>query len=99
MAKNTILSNPVTVTASDTTSTELQFTQSQIIPLELKNVNLAFIKVTVGTFQFNVGSDVVSTSASYTVGDVVPPIQFTNGAKNIFYKATTISDKFQIVAS
>lgn len=98
-AKATLLSNPVLVTSSDTSSSEIQFTQVQVIPLELQGVNLAIIKVISGTFQFNVGSAVVSTSASYTVGDIVPPLQFINGAKNIFYKAGASSQTFQIAAS
>lgn len=98
-AKETLLSNPVLVTSSDTNSSEVQFTQDQILPTDIRGIVTLFITIVSGTFQFNVGSAVVSSSASYTVGDTVPPITIVNGAKNLFYKAGAGSQTFKVSAA
>lgn len=71
---------------ADGSSHEIQF------DVEFNNLmgatQIAFINVVSGTFKFNVGGPCSETGATYTSADLVQPIPFINGSKNIFYEAT-----------
>lgn len=97
MASVPVANNPAIVTAADTNSNELVFSVPNPAGL---NVNIAYIKVTAGTFQFRVGAAPDVNSPSYGTTDIIPPISFVPGdagkASNIFFKAGSASNTFQI---
>lgn len=93
MAAVILESNPALVTSTGTANTEIEFDQTLFGNL-LESVNIAYIEVVSGTFNFNVGATASSLSGSYTDGD---KIILTFGAgKKISYKAAAGSQTFKI---
>ena len=54
------------------------------------------IKVTTGSFQFQVGANPGSEAKSYGTSDEVPLFPIVNGEKNLFYNAASASDVFVV---
>jgi len=95
MATITATENPMSVVAADTNDNILMFEENELIGSPLAT---AFITVVTGTFKFNVGGLATqANAASYTVGDVVPPIPFKPGV-GFHFKANAISDAFKVSA-
>lgn len=75
----------ITATA-DGISHEIQF--SAEFNQSLREDQIAFITVVTGTFKFNSGGPCTETNASFTE-EIVPPIPFINGSRNIHYQCTS----------
>jgi len=88
--------SPIHIIAADTNDNVLDFS---VCPNKRVTVELpmkATLVITAGTFQFSVDQAVHATkSPSFTVNDVVEII--LGPGNNLHFKATTISDAFDII--
>lgn len=90
----TITQLPTLVTSTDAASTQLLFAD-ELEALGIgSGINLAYIEVVSGTFNFSNFGSANSTNGDYVTGDKLP-LTFGNG-KFISYKAANSSETFKI---
>ena len=87
-----IKSNPALITSTGTGNTEIYF--SDELDQTFRTVNLAFIEVVSGSFNFNTNGTASSTNGTYVNGDKLM-VTFGNG-KKLSYKAGASSQTFKI---
>lgn len=93
MATVTKSGNYLTITSTGTQEDEL------VLNDYLDGRYYACIEVTLGDFQFNVGSAITSDNRVYTTDEKAAPAAFGTGLGNIRYKASAASRTFSIVVS